>query len=291
MTNTDTPNTDIPDTNRSNTRSNRSTGHHAFTAASTLPDDLLRDLEGLIVDRRGTSAEAFMVTDDIIGHVVPGESYRLTLDGLEPTDLAPTPSSCIAQTPPHVTIAGAWADVGETEAINANILGGFGSFNLATADTTLAIPEAPATPEMLAYYGANLVAVGDVLCLEASGNLPVTVTSVGPRYVDDYVMVEGLGDGFYIEVHDRPHLHMPMDEDAGGHLVFGKKRDDGRYNLSAFRIPFGHAVVMSPYIIHTDACLVGRFLVIYSITKDFSTVILRASSGAIAKPVITPIAA
>jgi hypothetical protein len=261
-----------------------------FSGQPTLPPDLIADLDGLIVDRHGASADAFMVTEDIIGHVVPGNAYRLTLDGLVATADAPNAPVPVEPTPPpHVVIDGVWQGIGESEAIDANILGGFGSFTLGTAETAVAIPEAPATAAMLAWYGAHLVAVGDVLALDATGNLPVTVTAVGESYVDDYVMVEGLGDGFYIEVHDRPHLHMPMDPDAHGHLVFGRNLDGGRYALSGFRVPYGHAVIMSPHIIHTDACLVGRYMVIYSITKDFSTVILHASTGEIAKPVVMPV--
>jgi hypothetical protein len=53
--------------------------------------------------------------------------------------------------------------------------------------------------------------------------------------------------------------------------------------VSTFKIPFGFGVLMTPWAIHSDAHLTGRYMVIYSATKNFSTVILRAQSGALAQ--------
>jgi hypothetical protein len=261
-----------------------------FSAADTLPEGLVKDFDGLIVDRHGVSDDAFMVTEDILGHVLPNKPYKLTMAGLEKTDLPVTNiTPVIPETPPHAIVEAHWTRKDDLIAVDANILGGFGSFTLTSEETELDIPEGPSTPEMLAYYGAQLVSVGDVLSLEANDVLPVSITTVGKSYVDNYVMVEGMGDGFYIEVHDRPHLHMPLDEEAAGHMVFGKKLEDGKFALSAFRIPFGYAIITNPYAIHTDASVTGRYMVIYSITPDFSTVIMRSNNGTIVKPVIKPL--
>mgnify|MGYP006981187308 CR=1 FL=1 len=72
---------------------------------------------------------------------------------------------------------------------------------------------------------------------------------------------------------------MPLDESAGGHLFIGKPDDDGTRKISAFKIPFGFGILMAPWAIHADSHLVGRYMVIYSATKNFSTVIVRLQNG------------
>jgi hypothetical protein len=87
------------------------------------------------------------------------------------------------------------------------------------------------------------------------------------------------GGGFYIEHHNQPHFHMPMDEQAGGFYLLGKKVGTDRYRFTAFNIPFGSAVFTNNGTIHCDAGLVGNYLVGYTIAKEYSTVLLRSSAG------------
>ncbi len=253
-----------------------------------LPPDILADLPTLIVDRQGRDPAAHMKTEGVIGHAEPGVTYRLGPDGLTRAQDAagPAPLRHVAvPAPPHVQVQGQWQIDEDTDAGDANILGGFGRLML--TGERLLIPEAPATSEALAYYGARLIAIGDTMAFETDANLPVTVVRVGATYVEQYLKVAALGGGAFIEYHDRPHLHMPLEPTAGGYLLFGRADGDD-YQFSAFRIPFGQAIYTPPYALHADPYLVGRYLVVYSVTKRYSTVVFRAPDGGLADVRVTP---
>jgi hypothetical protein len=179
-------------------------------------------------------------------------------------------------------LTGDWDDRVRTVVEGANILGGNGCYTLAAREDTLVVPVAKTTAENLAYYGCSLLRVGDVTSFESTGDLPVTITSVGHNYVKGYLLNESLGGGAYLEVHDRPHFHMPLRADAKGHLIIGRRDTDGTRTISAFQVPFGYGIQMAPWAIHSDAHLIGRFMVIYSATASFSTLIVRKEDGALA---------
>lgn len=249
-----------------------------------LPDDILRTLDELIVDRCGEHPESYMLTEAVTGYVAPGRCYRLQADGLSALPSEYAPGAALVEPPdtppPHVRVSGVWNAVEDINPENANIFGGLGTLTLARAD--LVIPQAPTTAAALAFYGARLLAVGDALEFEAEQNLPVTVMNIGPAYVDDYLHIEGKGCGSFIEYHDQPHLHMPLEETAGGHILLGRAEGD-EYLLSAFSIPYGHAVFTPPYALHADPYLVGRYLVVYAMPERYSTVVFRSRDGELIK--------
>ena len=251
-----------------------------------LPDDIQETFDRLIVNRRGEDPQSYMKTEAIVGHVSPQQRYRLDADCLTPIEgpggLDTSPVE--PQTPPHVRCTGRWKAVETVESRQANILGGLGTLTLNASE--LNIPEATPTPEFLAFYDASLFRVGDLLTFESDHNLPVTIINIGQTYVEDYLHVEGQGGGSFIEYHDRPHLHMPLDPKAHGHLLLGLSDGDD-YLLSAFPIPFGHAIYTKPVALHADPYLVGRYLVIYSVTKNYSTVVFRTEAKEVIKVHIT----
>lgn len=248
-----------------------------------LPDDILADLPVLLVNRQGSDDEAYMRTENVIGHVEPGKLYRVTWRGLSLAgeDVADPPLPKAAA-PPHVVLKGKWRAEIDLSIEDANILGGFGSFVLPEGKKALTIPVADSTPENLAFYDSRLVKVGETVRFDAAGNLPVTITSVGRTYVENYLMDPAKGGGNFVEVHDRPHFHLPLHDDAAGYLIIGKKIDAGNDVVSGFRIPYGYGIAIAPWAIHSDANLIGRYLVIYSVTAKFSTVILRRNDGSLA---------
>lgn len=108
--------------------------------------------------------------------------------------------------------------------------------------------------------------------------MPVTLMSVGKDYVEGYLLKENKGGGFYIEYHDAPHFHMPLNPDStSSHLILGKREGDEVF-LSAFTIPYGSAIYPPANVIHDDGFLSGDLSVIYSITDSFSTVILKTEN-------------
>ena len=256
-----------------------------FAQMRELPADLQKDLPILLVNRKGSTDSAYMRTENIVGYVEPGKLYRLTWQGLRPESDQQGDSTPLvkAAAPDHAVVRGDWISEVDLAMEDSNILGGMGSFLLPDGEDTLTIPVAEATPEALAFYDSHLLNVGETIRFDAKANLPVTITAVGEHYAEAYLMDEQKGGGTYLEVHDRPHFHMPLHKDAGGYLIIGKRCQDGLDRISAFKIPYGCAVAMAPWCIHSDAYLVGRYMVIYSATPEFSTVILREKSGQLAK--------
>ncbi|WP_216613853.1 hypothetical protein [Vibrio mediterranei] len=256
----------------------------ALQKVRNLPSDLLKDLPILLVDRKGDTENSFMRTEDFIGYAVPNQSYKITTEGLKPA-LAPSNEgdqvTTEPTTPKRAILNGEWDEKIDLTIPDANILGGNGSYTLPDGDSSLDIPIAEATAENISYYGCKLVKWGDVVSFESTGNLPVTITNIGETYAEDYLLKAEHGGGTYLEKHDRPHFHMPIDKFASGFLILGKEIDSVR-ELSAFQIPYGYGIVMAPWTIHSDAYLVGRYMVIYSATPEFSTVILRKKNRGLA---------
>ena len=90
-----------------------------------LPADILRSLDKLVVNRRGADPQSFMMTEQIVGHVVPGARYRLAADHLIPLvgrGVAPEPLSANGPPPPHVRLVGDWQRIEDVESADANIL-------------------------------------------------------------------------------------------------------------------------------------------------------------------------
>lgn len=259
----------------------------ALQKVRNLPSDLLKDLPVLLVNRKGRTENSFMRTEDFIGYTIPNQSYKITMEGLQPAfsssndDELATRESTISRNPKRATLHGEWNKEVDLTISDANILGGNGSYILADGHTSLDIPIAEATAENIAYYGCKLVKLGDFVSFESTGNLPITITNIGDTYVKDYLLEAAHGGGTYLEEHDRPHFHMPIDKFASGFLIIGKETDSVR-ELSAFQIPYGYGIVMAPWTIHSDAYLVGRYMVIYSATPEFSTVILRKKDKSLA---------
>ncbi|NRA88772.1 MAG: hypothetical protein HRU28_15595 [Rhizobiales bacterium] len=250
---------------------------------SMLSDELKKQVPFLTVNRIGTTDTAFMRTECYLGYVKPEENYILQFDGIHKDENVSIKPLAIPKKPAMSVLAGEWQEKIEFVIDDANILGGNGRYILPTGDDVLSISIATTSAETLAYYGCHLVKVGEGIKFGSSGDLPVTVTTVGANYPDGYLLNPKLGGGAYLEVHDRPHFHMPLDPSCEGYLIIGKRTKEGADEVSAFKIPYGYGVHMAPWCIHSDAYLVGKYMVIYSVTPEFSTVILYKSTGDLAK--------
>lgn len=221
----------------------------------------------IFVDRRGNTPDAFMRTIEIISDVSPNKRYVVTPITLIETVRGPKPD-CDRGDPERVEITGNWNHVESGPDSDSNILGGLGK--LTVTNEKIKIPVAETTDENLAFYGAKLLTIGDVIEFDTPCSLPVTVMEIGDEYVDNYIMTKA--GGVYLELHDRPHFHMPVNHNCGGYLILGRQEGKYQYVLSAFEIPFGSAIYTSPYVIHNDCFLTGEYQVVYSVTNRYSTV-------------------
>lgn len=161
------------------------------------------------------------------------------------------------------------ADIDET-GDDSNIFGKNTCLRVDIDDGELTVPVNEATKENVAYFGCLLVDANDTFPYEVPEqipNLPMTKMSVGPTYAEEYIYT---GSGAYLEWHDVPHFHMPLNERAGGHLVIGVVSEDS-IKLTGFKIPFGKAIYMAPYTLHNDCFVVGDYGCVYAATTDFCT--------------------
>jgi len=204
---------------------------------------------------------------------------------------------------------------------NSNILGDYGRLEVAgllknEAAPVFDVAVAQTTHQNLAYYGATLLECGDTFQFNMTSashkntTMAITLMSTGENYVQEFIMqvpdssgTSGAG-GIYLEYHDLPHLHMPMNPEAGGYLLLAKKvelqhdeSDDmaspqdadpycdpahvaSQYHISAFTIPHGKAIYMGPNVIHNDCFLVGLYRVVYGATDKNSCVrLFDANTG------------
>ncbi len=245
-----------------------------------LPNWMLASLHRLIVSRQGNHQDAFMITRDIVKALQPSIPYQLEFtENNAPTLIPcsmPQPRSTAAiarKRPKHAVLRGTWLDAVHGAQTDANILGGMGMLVL-DLDEEISIPVLPANAEDLAFYHAQLLTVGSVLSFETEGILPLTEVSVGKYYVEHYLAKTELGGGEYIEYHDQPHFWAPQQPQSGGHILLGRQLG-ADYYFTGFHIPFGCAVYLSPYTLHSDAYLVGDYLVVYALSDHFSTVLLH----------------
>ena len=138
------------------------------------------------------------------------------------------------------------------------------------------VPHGHDTAAEFAWFGAHLVPIGSEVIFDTPKAVPVWTMTVGDRYVEDYLLKDERGGGFYMEYHNCPHLHVPMEKEATGFVILGKRTDDDKYlMMTAFHIPFGFGLYMPPGTIHCDAFLTGKYMVGYTNAPSFSTAICR----------------
>jgi hypothetical protein len=240
---------------------------------------MMEKYDDIFVDRKGKTANSYMRTIKLINIVKPQKNYLLTKNNMVETEEFPNIINATElENLKKITIDGIWDNcTHEKRGEQSNVLGLNGS--LYTKISSLSIPVSETTINNLKYYGAKMIKVGDVFNMETDRELPVTIMKIGNDYVNNYIYEDG--DGVYLEYHDTPHFHMPLNESSGGYLILGKRIETYQDNtttyieLSAFKIPYGYAIITNPYVIHNDLFLVGDYMVIYTKTNDYSTVTMK----------------
>ena len=234
--------------------------------------DLHEKYKNVIVDRNGDILNSNMVTLKITKEIFPKVNYRVTKKSLVPSNNSSKfEGHCYQGTEPQkVIVVAQWKSDPDGLPDSSNILGSLGLFIV--NENEIKIPKAETNRENLGYYGAKLLEEGDILRFETDKEIPLTEVYVGSNYIDGYILNEKYANGVYIEKHNRPHFHKPLNKEATGYLILGRSIGDNLYAFSAFSIPYGYAVYTPPNTIHNDCFLIGKYAVVYSVTPEYSTV-------------------
>lgn len=239
--------------------------------------------DNIIVNRRGNSLDSHMQTVKVIGNIIPNETYTIKSNSLytcskagninKPTQQLFT-TNTLNKSPPCAKIKNNWNSMRTTDTANSNILGTSGEFQI---NSDLVIPIVDTTDEYLGFYGCKLIKQHDCITIDSPKKVPITMMQIGQNYAKDYLLTE-MGGGCYLEYHDVPHIHIPQNSNSGGFLILGKIIDDNCC-LSAFKIPYLHGIYTAPFVIHCDAFLVGDYIVAYTVTENYSTVLLKNNNS------------
>lgn len=250
------------------------------------PPTLARDYEKFMVNRCGRGHDAVQIIRAIIGTVDKEHTYRITLDGLfEISDGLFTTNPAVTHTPVRPKLAALidaeWSSLEGAKQKHDNLLGR--SCRLVVEDMELLrVPTAPASHEHLAFYGAELYQLGDTIKFRTPLKaMAVARAYIGQNYVSGYLLQPDLGGGAYLERHNQPHLHVPLNKDAAGHLILAKQVASGSFIMSAFRIPFGYAVYTRSNTLHCDSFLIGEYLAVFAVEDDYRTGIVMGRNGEI----------
>lgn len=167
--------------------------------------------------------------------------------------------------PPMVTVKATWYD--STQALKENIrviAGGsanvFGSMGALLVPDDFEIPTVMANPDNVKHYGLTLVENGEPLIVRSEQvDIVMMKYDYTAIYKKDFLMQEHGGGGVFVETHAFPHIHIPLSENCGGFIVIGKRLSAGKFNFTAFQIPYGYALYTPANTIHGDGTLVGEY--------------------------------
>ena len=239
----------------------------------------------IIVNRLGNSTNSYMKTVKILKTIKPNINYKILVNNLIEVEEVKSFKQSLSYNkniePKYIEIEGEWILENKENNIlnNANILGNFGKL---ITDSNIKIPINIASHDNVQFYNAKLYNLYDLIQFDFEEDLPLTQMLIGDEYVKNYIDVKNLGGGQYLEYHNNPHFHSPISSNNSGYYILGKK-DNKKIKLSAFIIPFQKAIYTPGNIIHSDANLVGNWLVVYSKTKHYSSVLIQDKKNNLTK--------
>lgn len=239
----------------------------------------------IIVNRFGTSTNSYMKTLKIIKTIKPNINYKILLNNLIEVEELKSYKQNLSYNknnePKYIEIEGEWIlENKENNTVNnANILGNFGKL---ITDSNINIPINIASSDNIQFYNARLYNLYDLIKFDSEEDLPLTEMLIGDEYVKNYIEVEQLGGGQYLEYHNNPHFHMPLNTNTEGYYILGKILDN-KLLLSAFIIPHRKAIYTPKNIIHSDANLIGDWMVVYTKSKEYSSVLIKNKRNEIVK--------
>ncbi len=142
---------------------------------------------------------------------------------------------------------------------DANLFDGMGA--LLVSDD-LKVPIVAADHERIKFYGLMLIKSGSNFPMSAfMADTLLMEYDYKFNYENDFLTQENGGGGYYVERHDFPHIHIPLNKYSQGHIIIGKRLSAIHYSFTAFKIPYGYALYTPPGTIHGDGTLKGRYAI------------------------------
>lgn len=132
-----------------------------------------------------------------------------------------------------------------------------------------------ATNENVSYYNCKIIDEGETFNFDSPEIMALFNMNISFNYIKDYIMDESKGGGIYLEYHNLPHIHIPLNDNSSGYIILAKQKKSNIYDVSAFKIPYGKALYIPPNIIHNDCFLIGDYNVVYGKSTNYSTAILK----------------
>ena len=241
----------------------------------------------LMIHRKGETENAFMKTNHCIT-VIPPYSSCMLFDNVVSVvncddndnynnDIISTNTTI----PRQCCIPLIETEMNASKNVDNNILGSNHIlFTLHRIDQML-IPIAECSIKNLSYYGAKLITPDKpYFTLDNAFPMPLFNMTIGCDYVKDYLLQPGLGDGFYMEKHNTPHIHIPVNTSSIGYYILGNITNNHLY-ATAFEIPSGCAIYTPPNIYHCDGALVGNWNVMYACASEYITYIVHNNDNTI----------
>lgn len=250
--------------------------------------EIKKEMKKIFVNREGLCDDSYMYTISLIKIFKPNIYLKFNNNKLCKASKNKKEKETIIKIPKYIYFSGDISLFNNNN--NNNILGLNNILNI--DKSILYIPVNETTSEKLGYYNCYLLENNDIFRLNAKYNVGLFRMSIGNKYLENYLLESDYGNGFYIEYHDQPHYYNFIDNNNikksnlnnnnKGYLVLGKKIN-GYYLLSAFEVPKNKGIYIPPYVYHCDGCLKGNYNVIYSITDNYKTFLIKNNSNKIVR--------
>jgi len=242
--------------------------------------------ESIIISRYSVKDENDEVlrTDDGLTFVKQGRTnWKLTLSETEvlvPSANQATEEGDYSEKPDMVIVKAAWhspknirkARINIKAGGNSNVFNGFGAI---LVPDDFRIPIVEASKENVRHYGLTLIENQHALeLLSDEFDLILAKYRYAKNYRQDFLTeVEG-GGGYFVEMHNFPHIHAPLSPDCGGYIIIGKKLSENNFNFTAFSIPYGYALHTPANTIHGDGTITGEHAItVATASADADTVL------------------
>lgn len=167
--------------------------------------------------------------------------------------------------PDKTRVNAEWFDSTQALAADIHVVSGssgntFGKMGALLVPDGFSIPPVMATPQNVQYYGLELIENGENLTVHSpQADIIMMEYDYTSIYKKDFLLQKYGGGGIFVEYHNFPHIHIPLEESCGGYIVIGKQISENTFDFTAFQIPYGYALYTPPNTIHGDGTLVGKY--------------------------------